>query len=1245
MANEDLGFVPDSQTQDHSDLGFVPNATPEPDMKPTQKIFDNHLAQYRESQKGKEANPDQHEANTFLDDWMAGWQMSTTALGITRQKMPDTVLPQDAGRAARIISNTATLAGDLPAMVAGGIGGGAVGGAAGTVTLPVVGTVGFGVAGAGAGAFALPAAIRKTLMDHYTKGDIQSFDDFYDRASGTLLETLKAGGTGAATAVAGPLVGKALPAAVGPLTKLGATSAAELATMTTVGKAMDGKVPNVDDFVDNALLLGAFHTATLAAKPLSTPINNAIQSRIQTKLMDTYAKTGMHPNEVFETASQDPVLRQQLLSDDPALPESLNKARSPGADDVTSLNIKPNPELEAAHPALSAATKNEGSGQLKVAPLEIAKEASGPDTTRTESEQKVLSRIGAPEEPPKKQMSWDQFYYNTVDKFDPIKVATEALTDGKVLSPKDDPYAMVRTIQANGRRAEAAIEAGPADFKTLQPTGTPGLRDIFNTVGGDLNGFRAFAISKRALELDAAGKEHGVDVESAKQVIKDGAEKFGPAFKQFQDFNNDVLKYGRDSGIISKENYATILEYNKNYVSFKRVMGADETGSSGSNGSGLNVSNPIRELKGSERQIIDPIESTIRNTNAIISLAEKNRALQTLTDLIDKKGNPDLGQKIATPKKAIDITQSEAAQQLSKLGLNPEDAEAFTVFKPKNDLEDNQIASYKDGKRQIYEVPQLLADSVKQLDAQDVGNVVKMLSVPAKTLRNGMIASPDFQARHFIRQELTSYFASPNRFVPVLTTLQGLGGLMKNSPEYAEWLRAGGANDAIASLDSETIQKQILKLNGETGFLDSAWNTIKSPLQSMAMITHILDEARTFGKYQVARGMGKDIPTAQMEARDSGIDVSRSGAKLRAWNMITPFENMRIQGLDLIGQKFNEDPVGTASKLMTAVTLPSVYLWYANHDDPRWRDIPNYVKDTSFIFMTKDHMWRVPKPFEPGVVFGSLPERVLESYFTDNPRAFKDFKQTMADSALPQYIPAFASPMIEQFANKSLMTGSPLISDHMKTVLPEYQSNPYTSDMAKIMGGILRQVPTDLTQKPGSLGSPIILDNYVRSWGGNMGQYAVQAADKVLEASGAAKELGISYNENPPAKTLSDIPFIKAFVIRYPAANPQSVGDFYDRFEKVQTRLNTIQMLAKQGDYENMQKEYVAAQAANQMVNLSGYKTAMSQQMQLIQKIYKDPNTDPNQKRQQIDQFYMLIMNEAHGANKILDEIEKQVPQ
>ena len=43
-----------------------------------------------------------------------------------------------------------------------------------------------------AGAFALPAGLRKVITDAYEKGEATNWGDFWERASGAIIETAKA---------------------------------------------------------------------------------------------------------------------------------------------------------------------------------------------------------------------------------------------------------------------------------------------------------------------------------------------------------------------------------------------------------------------------------------------------------------------------------------------------------------------------------------------------------------------------------------------------------------------------------------------------------------------------------------------------------------------------------------------------------------------------------------------------------------------------------------------------------------------------------------------------------------------------------------------------------------------------------------------------------------------------------------------------------------------------------------------
>jgi hypothetical protein len=210
--------------------------------------------------------------------------------------MPDVSLSEDPGLADRLAATTGTLLGDLPAMATGAA---LAGGPASPVT-------------AMGGAFALPAALRHVLVEQYENGKIQSAGRFVEVAGGALLAEFKGFVTGAATGGAG-LAAKAIGApAVGSL-------AAEVATMTTVGAALEGEIPQPHDFLDAAIVLGGIKGAV----------------GLSQKLNRTYANTGKSPIEVTRDAEVEPTIREDLASSNIETPrvyrevEAAEAAKSP----------------------------------------------------------------------------------------------------------------------------------------------------------------------------------------------------------------------------------------------------------------------------------------------------------------------------------------------------------------------------------------------------------------------------------------------------------------------------------------------------------------------------------------------------------------------------------------------------------------------------------------------------------------------------------------------------------------------------------------------------------------------------------------------------------------------------------------------------------------------------------------------------------------------------------------------------
>lgn len=217
---------------------------------------------------------------TLTEAISTGWGWSTTGLAaeMTRPdhqgRLPATAITVDTPFPLAAAGTVAGMVGDLPAFVTGMAAGG---GPASPIT-------------AVAGGMGLVGGLRKVFVDALTNNEIETKQEFAQRAAATMIETAKGWITGAATAGAGSLASKALatsplPAAVNS----GLTTAAELTAMTEVSARLEGHAPEPRDFALAAVTLGvikAVAPAWTAMKPIT----------------GVYEKTGVMPEQLLKDA-------------------------------------------------------------------------------------------------------------------------------------------------------------------------------------------------------------------------------------------------------------------------------------------------------------------------------------------------------------------------------------------------------------------------------------------------------------------------------------------------------------------------------------------------------------------------------------------------------------------------------------------------------------------------------------------------------------------------------------------------------------------------------------------------------------------------------------------------------------------------------------------------------------------------------------------------------------------------------
>ena len=1164
-----------------------------------------------------------------------GYQQSVTGLFL-RGDVPDPVAGGDEAFMQEIAAMMTSMGGDLPFMVAGFLAGGGTALALGQVGPQVatpeeiitVPALALGTA------FALPAALRSSLMDAYEKGEYTNFRDFFVRQAAIFLETAKGATTGFTTG------------AVGAVAKPGLQRlASEIVAMTTVGRALEGEVPNVKDFLLAAITLGSLRTA------IATP---RLVLDTHAKLRKIYRETGAPPSRVLADAEASPTVRAEVLSDQIAIPTAYGGG--PKAPTKTPGDVSPRPQTRAEAEARLAKTAADATPPpLVPATLETglpkkpaaAAEGARPPTETEAAAQRVNDRIARDAQSSTSLLTWDNFYTHAIDRFHPIRRAVDDMTGKKKLAAADDPYVQARLSVAAASKGNLFLEFETRSFLTGEVTG-PGLKQVLAPVAKDLTGFGDYAVSRRAIDLANRSIETGINKADAELVVAAGNAKYSKVFAELEAFQERMLTYVEDAGLASPKVVAAMREANKDYVPFFREM--EEGGATRGAGSGVRIPSPIKNIKGSERKIVDPLESIIKNTYAYVQMADRNRTLVKLADLIDSAPNGSMfGARVKQRVAPIKLNEAEIDGILKDYGrdagvnLAKED---FTIFRAlQTETSSNQVTFLRNGVRETYELTDTLAQGVRNLDENAVGFVVKVMAVPASTLRAGAILDPAFVVRNSIRDNVTAAVFSNSGFVPFQSFISGFSSLVSQNKPYKDWLYGGGAQATFVSLDRRYLRENLKDLS-KTGYLSKAPNVVKEPLGYLRVLSELAENSSRLGEFKRAQkkslkageGPKEAMQAAAFESREITLDFARRGQSMKAVNMISAFANARFQGYDRMARAFKDNPGRTTAKAGLYITAPSVLLWMANHKDPRYQDLPDYVKALNWIVLTDDHIYRIPKPHELGIIFGTLPELILDNAYKlsegKDTNLGSEMLKSLASPVISSLVPNSMVPIIEERTNYSIFKDAPLIPSRLEGLLPEDQYTEYTTETVKSLAKLVAKAPGfEFSRKA----SPAVIDNYIRQWTGGLGVVALELTDRLLKEAGV---FPTTYER--PEQGLESIPFVRSFVIRYPSMGTQDIIDFYDDYEKLGRVAGSVALAVEAGDVERFE-EFGIRNPTDLLSQLTGVRRTIGEQSTIVRQIYVAPNLDAAQKRDLIDNIYYNINSQAKYGNEIISAFEAAV--
>ena len=207
---------------------------------------------------------------------------------------------------------------------------------------------------------------------------------------------------------------------------------------------------------------------------------------------------------------------------------------------------------------------------------------------------------------------------------------------------------------------------------------------------------------------------------------------------------------------------------------------------------------------------------------------------------------------------------------------------------------------------------------------------------------------------------------------------------------------------------------------------------------------------------------------------------------------------------------------------------------------------------------------RIPKPFAPGYIFGSIPEKFMTwSHQNNNPvgkSIYEEVTKGVLTTMSPVSSPVSAMPpalrlFLETTSNYNWYRNQNIYPDYLDDLEPEFRSTPYTSETARVLGKKFNY-------------SPAKIDSMLQGTIASSAKYVTGAGDKLI--SMVREFNGQEYSARPESKR--DIPVLGSFLAQSPVSGNSVTGNtFYDLAQEVKIKTNSAKQY--KGDEKSEYKD------------------------------------------------------------------------
>lgn len=808
------------------------------------------------------------------------------------------------------------------------------------------------------------------------------------------------------------------------------------------------------------------------------------------------------------------------------------------------------------------------------------------------------------------------------DKFLGIKLAEQEIL-GEVAHSLSG-YIGARFSTGSSSTMAAVLQFGAPEWRDgviQKKDGSKGFADILQPVKDDLENFTAWMVARRASRLLKEGKENNF----TEDQINAGLALMQPHYQTVADdiaaLNASILDLAQTAGLIDAESRK--LWESADYIPFYRLIeGQKSTGPR--NHKGLShQSSGIKMLKGGENPMSDPLGNMMQNWAHLIDAAMKNAALdKTLTNLEDSRFVTKVPRvqfhQALVPKEQIKKLMLESGLPEDIVDAMPADltegiAKLWAVQAP---TDPDIVRVMRGGKTEYYRVNDtLLLNSLAAVNQSPLPGLFKPMRYMKTLLTSAVTADPTFMARNFIRDSMHSWtIAEEKGFKFGVDSIHGAVKSFNEEGGYIDMMFAGASfqggygnynnpDAARTSMDAALRKRGIKDVRG---FTDSIIDTPKKYWELYRSISDAIENANREAILENSKSAGDEKAKYLFEAKDI-MDFSMQGSftLVRAMSDMLPFFNARLVGLYRLAKAGKTDEArAMILRKGASIALFSLALMALNADNDDYEELEDWDKDQYFHFFVGNQHFRIPKPFELGLIFGTIPERSARALLGKD--TLGEFAARMghgaSDTLAFNPVPQLFRPFLELYANKDMFTGRSIegMSDEGK--LPSARYNAYTSETMRALSEAL----------PEALGaSPKRLEHLVQGFTGAMGMYVLGASDVLVRNMQGAPD--------SPALRLDRVPVLKAFYQESPALHTKYGTQFYDMLREVEQIQRTINAYDKEGRHaeaDALRSENAQKLALRKPMNKAS--KALSKLRHEVDAVYRS-DLSASEKRQRID--------------------------